>query len=60
MTPQLVFPLSEIRGRMIHEKLLAEARSFMASHDWENETCPPSAFPAVVCAGGLRPAEVAG
>lgn len=52
-------PVDEIRGRLLHEQLLAEARVAVASQDWETETLQPPMF-ACTDSGTMLPIVIAG
>lgn len=45
MTARPGFNVDEIRGRLLHEALLAEATAAVAFRDWTIETASPPAVP---------------
>lgn len=62
MTRRLtVFPVDEIRGRLLHEALLAEATAAVRDHDWSGAPIEVPDFPehSTTPTGTLRAVVVA-
>lgn len=61
MTRQPGFPVDELRGRLLHESLLASSQDFVRGMNWMTETSQAPSFPdhAETDTGTLRAVVVA-